>query len=118
MNRRWEDSRPNTLANPFRIRGPVKFEIHWGSNRVWAVGNCGMANRKKHIPKRGDRVVALGHNGAFVISSVDRDLCTAELKPTGRGFGLSTIPWSTLAFLDEEDASLAARIVREATKGE
>jgi hypothetical protein len=77
-----------------------------------------MANRKKRIPKQGDRVVALGHKGDFVISSVDSDLCTAELKPTGRGFALSTIPWSTLTLLDEEDASQAtARIVREATKG-
>jgi hypothetical protein len=35
-----------------------------------------MANRKKRIPKQGDQVVALGHKGAFVISSVDGDLCT------------------------------------------
>ena len=78
-----------------------------------------MANRKKRIPKQGEHVVALGHEGAFVISSVDGDLCTAELKPTGRGLALSTIPWRTLTFLEEEDASQgAARIVREATKGE
>jgi hypothetical protein len=78
-----------------------------------------MANRKKRIPKQGDHVLALGHKGAFVISSVDGDLCTAELKPTGRGFALSTIPWRTLAFLDEEDSSQAATgIVREPTKGE
>jgi len=64
-----------------------------------------MANRKKRIPKQGDLVVVLGHKGDFVISSVDGDLCTAELKPMGRGFALSTIPWSTLTFLDEEDAS-------------
>jgi hypothetical protein len=78
-----------------------------------------MANRKKRIPKQGDQVVALGHKGAFVISSVDGDLCTAELKPTGTGFAFSTIPWRTLTFLDEEDASQAsARLVRETTKGE
>jgi hypothetical protein len=78
-----------------------------------------MASRKKRIPKQGDYVVALGHKGDFIISSVDDDLCTAELKPTGPGFALSTIPWSTLTYLDEEDASQsAARIVREATKGE
>ena len=78
-----------------------------------------MTNRKKRTPKQGDHVVALGHKGAFVISSVDGDLCTAELKPTGGGYALSTIPWSTLTFLDEEDASqAAARILREATKGE
>jgi hypothetical protein len=76
-----------------------------------------MANRKKRIPKQGDHVVALGHKGAFVISSVDGDLCTAELNPTARDFALSTIPWSNLTFLDEEDASQsAAPIVREATK--
>jgi len=78
-----------------------------------------MASRKKRIPKQGDHVVALGHNGAFVISSVDGDPCAAELTPTGRGLALSTIPRSTLTFLDEEDASQAAAgIVREATKGE
>jgi len=78
-----------------------------------------MANRKKRIPKQGDHVVALGHKGAFVISSVDGGLCTAELKPTGGGFALSTIPWRTLTFLDEEDASQAAAgIVEEAKKGE
>jgi hypothetical protein len=78
-----------------------------------------MANRKKRSPKQGDRVVALGHHGAFVISSVDGDLCTVELKPTAGSFALSTIPWRTLTFLDEEDASQAAAgIVREATKGE
>jgi hypothetical protein len=78
-----------------------------------------MANRKKRIPKEGEHVVALGHKGAFVISSVDGDLCTAELKPTGDGFALSTIPWSKLAFLDEEDDSqAAARILREATQRE
>jgi len=98
----------------------AKFEIHRGvviGPGPWE--NVGMASRKKRIPKQGDHVVVLGHNGAFVISSVDGDLCTAELTPTGRGLALSTIPWSTLTFLDEEDASqAAARIVRKATKGE
>jgi hypothetical protein len=61
-----------------------------------------MANRKKRIPKQGDHVVALGHKGDFVISSVDGDLCTAELKPTGPGFALSTIPWRKLTFLDDK----------------
>ena len=73
----------------------------------------GMANRKKRTPKQGDHVAALGHEGAFVISSVDGDLCTAELKPTGRGFALSTIPWSTLTFLDEEDAQPSRRSDRK-----
>ena len=63
----------------------------------------GMANRKKRIPKLDDRVAVLGHTGAFVISSVDGDLRTVELKPIGRHSALSTIPWRTLTFLDEED---------------
>ena len=62
-----------------------------------------MANRKKRIPKLDDRVAVLGHTGPFVISSVDGDLRTVELKPIGRHFALSTIPWRTLTFLDEED---------------
>jgi hypothetical protein len=63
----------------------------------------GMANRKKHIPKLDDRVAVLGHTGAFVISSVDGDLRTVELKPIGRNFALSAIPWRALRYLDEED---------------
>ena len=77
-----------------------------------------MASRKKRIPKQGDHVVALGHKGAFVISSVDGDLCTAELKPTGRGFALSTIPWSKLTFLTEDASQSAAEIVSESPNGE
>ena len=66
----------------------------------------GMANRKKRIPKLDDRVAVLGHTGAFVISSVDGDLRTVELKPIGRHFALSTIPWRALTFLDDEDKVL------------
>jgi len=62
-----------------------------------------MASRKKRIPKLDDRVAVLGHTGAFVISSVDGDLRTVELKPIGRHFALSTIPWRVWTFLDEED---------------
>ena len=64
---------------------------------------AGMANRKKRIPKLDDRVAVLGHAGAFVISIVDGDLRTVELKPIGRHFALSAIPWRALAFLNEED---------------
>ena len=88
--------------------------IGLGLGELWA-----LANREKRFPKQGDHVVALGHKGSFVISCVDGDLSTAELKATGRGFALSTIPWSTLTFLDKGDASqVAAPIVREVTKGE
>jgi len=62
-----------------------------------------MASRKKCIPKLDDRVAVLGHTGAFVISSVDGDLRTVELKPIGSHFALSAIPWRALTFLDQED---------------
>jgi hypothetical protein len=73
------------------------------SSTLWSGGTADMANRKKRIPKLDDRVAVLGHTGAFVISSVDGDLRTVELKPIGTHFALSTIPWRTLMFLDEED---------------
>jgi hypothetical protein len=76
-----------------------------------------MANRKNRIPKKGDRVSAAGHEGAFIVYSVDGSIKVAELKQIGRDFAISTVPWNTLRFLDEEDASqAAARIVREATE--
>jgi hypothetical protein len=56
------------------------------------------------IPKKGDRVAALGHSGAFVIYSLDISLRTAELRRIGSTFALSTIPWEALTFLDESDA--------------
>jgi hypothetical protein len=76
-----------------------------------------MTHRKSRPPKEGDRVVVLGHTGAFVISDLDCDLRTVELKAIGHEFALSTVPWSALTSLDEEDASEAvARIAKDATK--
>ena len=95
---------PADAVKSIQNSAAVKFEIHRGV--VIESGPCetlGMANRKKRIPKLDDRVAVLGHTGAFVISSVDGDLHTVELKPIGRHFALSTIPWRTLTFLDEED---------------
>jgi len=77
-----------------------------------------MANRKKRIPKTGDRVAALGQNGTFIVYSIDSSLRTAELKLIGHDFALSSIPWGALTFLDELDSSQnALRIVRESTEG-
>jgi len=77
-----------------------------------------MADRVKRIPKKGDRVAALGQEGAFVVSDVDSERWTAELKLIGPvEFTLKDIPWGVLTFLDELDESQnAARIVREATE--
>jgi hypothetical protein len=60
---------------------------------------------KERIPKKGDRTAALGHSGTFVVSYVDNDLRTVDLKMIGNDFALSTIPWRALTFLDELEAS-------------
>jgi hypothetical protein len=60
-----------------------------------------MKTPKRHLPKKGDRVSALGQNGAFVISQVNSKRRTAELKLIGPDFTLRGIPWGVLTFLDE-----------------
>jgi hypothetical protein len=70
--------------------------------------------RKKRIPKKGDRVSALGQNGTFVVSHVDSYLGTVELRKIGHDFSLSTIPWDYIDELDESQNAL--RVVREATE--
>ncbi|MGA7220817.1 MAG: hypothetical protein WBX38_21055 [Candidatus Sulfotelmatobacter sp.] len=76
-----------------------------------------MTKKTLRKPKIGDRVGAVGHKGAFVVSATDRDLETAELKQIGHELALSTIPWAELTFLDELDESQnALRVVREATE--
>lgn len=67
-----------------------------------------MVNRKKRIPKTGNRVMAPGKTGTFVIYGVDKSLRTAELKLMGGDLRLSCMPWDVLTFLDQEDASRAA----------
>ena len=62
-----------------------------------------MKTPKRHLPKKGDRVSALGQNGAFVISQVNSKRRTAELKLIGTDFTLRHIPWGALTFLDELD---------------
>jgi hypothetical protein len=65
---------------------------------------------KKRIPKKGDRVAALGHHGTFVVSDVGRTIEAVELRMIGRSFALSTIPWGTLTYLDELDASRLLKV--------
>ncbi len=74
---------------------------------------------KKRIPKIGDRVAASGQNGSFVVSSVDNDLHSVELKLKGEGLNFSTIPWRALIFLGRHHASPTAtrtRIAGEAAE--
>jgi hypothetical protein len=76
-----------------------------------------MASRKKRIPKKGDHVKTPGHNGAFVVSGVDSDIESAELKHVGSTLALSTIPWRALTFLDELDESQGRSTPRERSSG-
>jgi hypothetical protein len=64
---------------------------------------------KNRIPKKGDRVIAAGHDGAFVIYGIDAVIQSAELRLIGGDFALSSIPWRDLTFLDEEDASVLSK---------
>lgn len=91
----------------------VQFEIHRTGAVVRSVGN--FARGKEPHTKDGDRVAALGQNGAFVVYCIDADLRCVELKLIGQELRLSSIPGKNLTFLDKGDASqAAARIVREA----
>jgi hypothetical protein len=77
-----------------------------------------MAQRKKRIPKIGDRVTIRGQCGAFIVSSVDSAIHNVLVKMVGRNLALDAVAWDTLTFLDELDSSQnALRIVRESTEG-
>jgi hypothetical protein len=76
-----------------------------------------MANTKKRVPKKGDRVTVLGREGVFAVYSIDGDLRSADLQQLGSDLRLASIPWDSINFLDEQDTSqAAARIVRQATE--
>ena len=62
-----------------------------------------MTNPRKRIPKIGDRVVALGHNGTFSVSGVQTDKLTVDLKLIGPADRYErVIPWDVLLFLNSE----------------
>jgi hypothetical protein len=67
-----------------------------------------MAKEKKRIPKKGDRVTAVGNEGVFAVYSVDSSLRAVDLQQVGSGLRLATIPWDSITFLDQQDTSQAA----------
>jgi len=72
---------------------------------------------RKTVPKVGDRVFAIGHHGAFVVSKINTKRQTAKLRRFGTPGLILNVGWQQIGFLDEQDASqAAARIVRKATK--
>jgi hypothetical protein len=75
----------------------------------------GMA--KPRTPKQGNVVRAVGHNGVFAIIGIYKDTNTVDLQWLKETHIEKGVPWTSLIFTDEEDASqAAARIVREATE--
>ena len=70
------------------------------------------------IPRKHDRVTALGHNGVLVIVDVDKKSKSVDLQfVTGDGPVIRGVPWTALRYMDEEDVNqAAARVVREATE--
>ena len=76
-----------------------------------------MAKHTDRFPQKGDRVGAIGREGAFLVVKVHENPNLVDLRPLKGGPSQKAIPWRTLTFLDEEDANRsAARIVRETTK--
>ena len=60
-----------------------------------------MSEYTGRVPKKGDRVGALGHNGVFTVVEVDPKVKTVELLLTnGSGPTVSSVPWTALTFLD------------------
>jgi hypothetical protein len=55
------------------------------------------------VPQKHDRVTTHLHNGVFFVVEVDEAAKTVALQTvTGDGPVLPTVPWSTLAYMDEE----------------
>jgi hypothetical protein len=61
-----------------------------------------MTKEHTRIPKKDDRVTVVGHEGVFVVYSVDHDLHSADLQQLGSDLRLATIPWDSITFLDAE----------------
>jgi hypothetical protein len=53
-------------------------------------------------PKIGEKVVAIGHKGTFIVTNVSPDGFLVNLKLVGTEFELFNIPSSTLDYMDKE----------------
>ncbi len=73
-----EYTRDNRIGNGLIFRVVVQFEIE-GIWRIWTHG--GMMGSMEY-PKIGLEVVVDGHEGLFVIVSIDESQCVAVLKLT------------------------------------
>ncbi len=68
-----------------------------------------MADQQLRIPRIGDRVIALGQNGTFVVLRADEDTMSADLKLLSpKECVLKNIPWRLLRFLKTEGVNQTA----------
>jgi hypothetical protein len=58
-----------------------------------------MATGKKRTPKKGDRVTTRLNEGTFVVYSVDRTLCCADLAQIGSDLRLASVPWQLMRII-------------------
>ena len=70
------------------------------------------------VPRKHDRVTALGHNGVLVVVDVDKKSKSADLQfVTGDGPVVEGVAWTDLRYMDEEDVNQEdARSVRGNTE--
>jgi hypothetical protein len=94
---------PCALPNTARIflTGAIR-RAHYLRQYVRSWETVPTVKKKMPIPKKGDRVAVTGRKGSYVVFLVDESLQVADLKQIGGDERLATIPWNTLAFVDEE----------------
>lgn len=74
---------------------------------------------KNRTPKVGDRVLAHGNHGAFMVSELHTANQTAKVTKIGTQFPVLVVKWADLSFIDELDESQnALRVVRDATENQ
>jgi len=71
----------------------------------------------KYIPKKGDKVDVLGHNGVFTVIEIDeRDKTASVCLANGNGSVMSAIPFGVIHKIREDVNQAASRVVRELTR--
>ena len=80
-----------------------ELEKHWAEQTKKAA-------IRTRIPKKGDRVGAMGREGVFSVVEVRRIPKVVDLQLLKDGPVEKGIPWSTLTYLDQENASQTAAL--------
>lgn len=77
-----------------------------------------MALEDVRTPREHDRVTAQAHNGVYSVVEVNTSAKTVSLQTvTGDGPVITGVPWTTLAYMDEENAKQSAEQTDRGTTG-